>query len=142
MFVAGGGRFCLMDEGVICMVDPTIEQMMMVAFSQTDSYPKALANFIFRDIVEDVHAKYSISDEDMKEMCKKAVDRAALYITFARNPDPIYLKAFAVHAAGCTGWDDAEQTEDIEKQMDFMAECIKVLQHNGKSDMYPVSKKV
>lgn len=104
-----------------------IKMMMSLAYSRTDAYPKALAYFMFREIIEDAHAKYNISDEDMKAMCKMAVNRAALYIALARDPDPIYLRAFAVNAAMCTGWDDAEQTEDIEREMDLIAECVRIL---------------
>ena len=104
-----------------------IEMAMALAYSQTDAYPKALAYYMFREIIEDAHAKYNISDEDMKEMCKMAVNRAALYIALARHPDPIHLRAFAINAAMCTGWDDAEQTEDIERDMDLLAECVKIL---------------
>ena len=94
-----------------------IKWMLAAAYSQTDSYPKALANFMFREIIEDAHAKYNISDEDMREMCKKAVNRAALYIAIACHCDPIYLRAFAIYAAECTGWDDAEETEEIRQQI-------------------------
>ena len=104
-----------------------LKQMLTLAYSQTDCYPKALANFMFREIIEDAHAKYNISDEDMREMCKTAVNRAALYIAIARHCDPIYLSAFAIYAAECTGWDDAEQTEEIERQMDLIDECVKTL---------------
>ena len=105
-----------------------LKLMLMNGLSQSDSYPKALANFMFREIIEDAHAKYNISDEDMKEMCKTAVNRAALYIAIARHCDPIYMKAFAIYAAGCTDWDDAEQTEEIERQMAMIEECIEVLE--------------
>ena len=108
--------------------------MLSLAYSQTDSYPKALANFMFREIIEDAHAKYNISDEDMREMCKMAVNRAALYIALATHCEPVYLRAFAIHAADCTGWDDAEQTEDIEQQMDLISACVKVLGPGGKPD--------
>ena len=108
-----------------------IKMAMSLAYSRTDSYPKALAYYMFRGIIEDAHAKYNISDEDMKAMCKMAVNRAALYIALASNPDPIYLRAFAVNAAMCTGWDDAEQTEDIEREMNLIAECVRVLKEAG-----------
>lgn len=108
-----------------------LKQLLSIAYSQTDSYPKALANFMFREIIEDAHAKYNISDEDMREMCKTAVNRAALYIALARDLDPVYLRAFAVYAAPCTGWDDAEETEEIRRQMDLIAECVKILENKA-----------
>ena len=110
-----------------------LKLMLMNGLSQSDSYPKALANFMFREIIEDAHAKYNISDEDIREMCKTAVNRAALYIAIARHCDPVYMQAFAIHAADCTGWDDAEQTEEIEREMDMIAECVKALDSGGAS---------
>ena len=104
-----------------------IEMMLSLAYSQTDSFPKALANFMFREIIEDAHEKYNISDEDMRKMCKMAVDRAALYIALNQHPDPLVRRALAVYAAPCAGWDDAEETEDIEQQMDLIAACVNVL---------------
>ena len=103
-----------------------IKMLLSAAYSQTDSYPKALANFMFREIIEDAHTKYGISDEDMREMCKKAVDRAALYIAL-REMDPVFLRAFAIYAAPCHGWDDAEATEEIGRQMDLIAKCARIL---------------
>lgn len=104
-----------------------IKWMLTQAYSQTDSYPKALANYMFREIIEDAHAKYHISNEDIREMCKKAVNRAALYITLATSDDPALLRAFAIYASPCAEWDDAEVTEEIEQQVELLAECVKVL---------------
>ena len=36
----------------------------------------AIANFIFREIIEEEHSKYNISQDDMREMCKNAVNNA------------------------------------------------------------------
>ena len=105
-----------------------IKQLLEHAYSQSDSYPKALANYMFREIIEDAHAKYRISDDDMRDMCKKAVDRAALYIALACDPDPILLRAFAIYASPCDGWDDAEKTEEIEKHIELIRECVRILQ--------------
>ncbi|MBQ6416825.1 MAG: hypothetical protein IJJ65_11320, partial [Butyrivibrio sp.] len=49
--------------------------LKMVAAKEPDLrkvWPKALANYMFREIIEDAHVKYGISQEDMKEMNKKA----------------------------------------------------------------------
>ena len=36
---------------------------------------KATANFLFEEIIEDAHAEYYISQDEIREMCKDAVDR-------------------------------------------------------------------
>ena len=41
---------------------------------------KALAYLVFREVIEDVHAEYNISQDEMKAMNKKAVNRAAMFL--------------------------------------------------------------
>lgn len=91
--------------------------MLIAALSQKDVYPKALASFMFREIIEDAHAKYNISQEDMKAMCKEAVNRAAAYV-YAIKDDPKLYKAFAVHAINGVEWDESETTGEL---LDHMA---------------------
>lgn len=40
-------------------MDDTVIKMYKAANSQNNVYPKALANFLFREIIEDVHSKYN-----------------------------------------------------------------------------------
>ena len=42
--------------------------MLNAALSVQDAHAKALASFLFREIVEDAHEKYNIFQEDMKEL--------------------------------------------------------------------------
>ncbi len=69
----------------------------MVAAKEPDMtkvWPKALANFMFREIIEDAHVKYGISQEDMKEMNKKAANRAKAFLdVIVQNPK--MFQAFA-----------------------------------------------
>lgn len=104
-----------------------LEKFLLAGLTQSDSYSKALANYMFREIIEDAHVKYDISQEDMKAMCKSAVNRAALYIALTRSERPTTMPAFAIHAAACDGWDDSETTAEIEKEMDLIADCEKLL---------------
>ena len=46
---------------------------------------KALANFIFREIIEEAHSKYGISQEDIRAMCKTAVNNAAFFLELERG---------------------------------------------------------
>ena len=53
---------------------------LLSVLEQPDSPAKATANFLFREIVEDAHSKYNIPQDEMKEMCRKAVNRAQFLI--------------------------------------------------------------
>lgn len=114
------------------MPNSALKQLLAAVSSYSDVYPKALANFLFREIIEDAHVKYSISDEDIKAMCKRAVNRAALYIELVESRSTTAQMAFAVHASGCSEWDDAEQTEEIKNEKKFINECQKLIKENLK----------
>lgn len=106
-------------------MDSTDKNMLIAALSQKDVYPKALANFMFREIIEDAHAKYNISNEDMKAMNKEAVNRAMLFLTIKSDPD--LYRAFAIEALGCNEWDESEMTEDLYDRMTDMLTRFKEL---------------
>ena len=106
-------------------MDSTDKDMLIAALSQKDVYPKALANFMFREIIEDAHAKYNISQEDMKAMNKEAVNRAMLFLTIKSDSD--LYRAFAIEALGCNEWDESEMTEDLYDRMTDMLTRFKEL---------------
>ena len=85
-------------------------------------WPKALANYMFREIIEDAHVKYGISQEDMKEMNKKAANRAKTFLDVIIQ-DPKMFQAFASYAAFVMEWDAPEITED-EKDIIEMLETM------------------
>ncbi|NCD04001.1 MAG: hypothetical protein EOM00_13615 [Clostridia bacterium] len=103
----------------------TDKNMLIAALSQKDVYPKALANFMFREIIEDAHSKYNISQEDMKAMNKEAVNRAMLFLTIKSDPD--MYRAFAIEALGCEEWDESEMTEELYDRMAKMMKMFKEL---------------
>jgi len=96
-------------------MDDATRGLLIAALSQKDVYPKALANFMFREIIEDAHSKYNISQEDMKAMCIEAVNRAALYIAIQSKPK--LNRAFAINAIVGYEWYEAELTEDLYERM-------------------------
>lgn len=91
------------------------QAMLNVAFGLKDTYAKALASYLFREVIEDAHAKYNISQSDMRDMCKTAVNRAALFLEI--REDPALYRAFAIHAIEGVEWDDAEETEDTKSEL-------------------------
>lgn len=104
-----------------------LKPYLMVAMNQSDAHYKALANFMFREIIEDAHAKYNISDEDMKDMCKKAVNRAMVYINSQKSRDKAKRDAFLIYALYGLEWDDAEITDDVKKQYELLRCCEEIL---------------
>ena len=90
-------------------------ELLNTAFSMKDAYAKALASYLFREVIEDAHVKYNISQADMKDMCKTAVNRAALFLSI--KDDPALYRAFAIHAIEGFEWDDAEQTDDTRSEL-------------------------
>ena len=61
------------------------EKIYHVAVSRGHADAKALAYFLFREVIEEVHAKYNISQEDIKAMNKRACNRAALYLSLSEK---------------------------------------------------------
>lgn len=60
-------------------MDDLDKLLVSKALKIKDAHAKALAVYLFREIIEDAHVKYNISQEDMKAMCKTAANRAALF---------------------------------------------------------------
>ncbi len=109
--------------------DSDLMLLKMVAAKEPDitkAWQKALANFMFREIIEDAHVKYGISQEDMKEMNKKAANRAKAFLdVIVQNPK--MFQAFASYAAFVMEWDAPEITEeeeDIIEMLDNMADLL------------------
>ena len=94
------------------------EQMIQASLKLNDTYPKAIANFFFREIIEDAHVQYNISQEDMHDMCKRVVDRAALFLKIIDKPD--LYRAFAIYALWGADFDDAEDTPEIKEIYDTL----------------------
>lgn len=67
---------------------------------------------MFRQIIEDAHSKYSISEEDIREMCKDAVNRAAAFLEIVKDPD--MYRGFVMYAINGVRWDDAVATDYLE----------------------------
>ena len=54
-------------------MDELVALFLRTAYSIPDAHAKALASYIFRQVIEDVHVKYSISQQDMMAMNKAAL---------------------------------------------------------------------
>lgn len=98
-------------------MDDIAIKMYKAANPQSGVYPKALANFLFREVIEDVHSKYNISQEEMKEMCREVVNRATLFLEIQK--DPQLLKAFSIEAVYGIEWNEPCVTEELGERMEF-----------------------
>ena len=92
----------------------------------TKVWPKARANYMFREIIEDAHSKYRISQEDMKVMNKKAANRAKAFLDVIVQ-DPDMFQVFASYAAYVMEWDDAEITDEEAKIIEYLKSAAEKL---------------
>ena len=84
---------------------------------------KALANFLFREVIEDAHSKYGISQEDMRKMCKAAVNNAAFFLDMewggghfkGKDIDTALERFYYLEGLYGVTWDDPEWTDDHEQ---------------------------
>lgn len=77
---------------------------------------KALANFVFRSIMEQAHV--AIPADEMRRLNQEAVNRAALANEMLIDGDAYDSSAFILYATNggdCEDWDAPENTEEIQK---------------------------
>jgi heat shock protein HspQ len=108
------------------LYQPSYEEILQIVQSK-DFGAKALANFLFREIIEDVHAKYGISQAEMKAMNKEAVNRAAYYLSIANDKERMAVFVAAMHMF-VSGWDRPEETEDIRSFKRIIDQQVDLLQ--------------
>lgn len=87
-----------------------LSAMLQKGERMEDLLPKALSAFLFREVIEDVHSKYNISQEEMMRMNKEVCNRAKLFVDEIM-PDPVMQMAFMVEAIQCNDWDAPEITK-------------------------------
>lgn len=102
-------------------MDSFTKQMIDKVMEDEHSAAKALAHFMFREIVEDIHTEGKITDEEMKELNKAACNRAALLMEHIL-PNEDLRTAFRIEAMNCTCWDPPEIDEELEQRKKFYEE--------------------
>ena len=106
----------------------TTQQRKVKALTRAE-HAKAIAHFVCRYLIEDIHAEFKIPDKRMAEINRIAVDRAALYLDCAENSDDDKLFAFIqAQQFYTTQWDDPKETEDTTAQagaIDYLYKEIK-----------------
>ena len=96
-------------------MNETYAQLLSQVSGDPHAMAKALAHFLFREVVEDIHSEGKITDAEMKQLNKTALNRAS-YFTEHVLTSPDMKNAFKIEAILCTGWDDPEMTEDLIKK--------------------------
>ncbi len=95
----------------------------------TNQLSKALANFLFREIIEDAHVKYNISQEDMKDMNINSVNRAKVFVDLIGNSKKL-LSFSKLYSLGVQAeWDNPEETDytkSIKENIAYTAKTGKI----------------
>lgn len=89
----------------------------LVANAMRDKYAlaKAIAHFMFREIVEDIHADGKITDDEMMSLNKEACNRADFLVKVLSDKDT--MLAFEIESAMCTGWEPPTMTDDLKERL-------------------------
>ena len=89
-----------------------------------DLYSKALAHFMFREVVEDIHAQGKITNAEMADLNREAANRAKFFLENIAE-DPAMQKAFCMDAIMCNEWDDPVITEELEERLEMYKQSVK-----------------
>ena len=92
--------------------------------SDPDISAKAIANYLFREIIEDAHTKYGIPQADIRRMCKSAVNRAA--VLEKMMSDENMHKALVFLGYDTREW-DAPDTDEVNKELEKLRYLLDTL---------------
>lgn len=99
-----------------------VEKILSNSLVQIDNdlLAKALANILYREVIEEAHIKYNISQDDMEIMNRASVNKAKVFVELIN--DKRNLKAFEVlySLAVKNEWDNPVEDE----QTKAIRECI------------------
>ena len=92
---------------------------------QKDNLALALTNYLHREIIEDCHEKYNISQEDMMTMNITSVNRARAFVDTL--DDSAMLEAFtALYSLAVRDeWNAPENTEETDRIRKLIEEVSK-----------------
>ena len=82
--------------------------------SDPNVFAKAIANYLFREIIEDAHVKYRISQADIRRMSINAVNRAAVIEKVLSDEN--MKKALVFLGYDTKEW-DAPDTDEVKKEL-------------------------
>lgn len=76
-------------------------------------FAKAIANFLYREVIEDVHSDYNISQEDMFAMNTKSVNRAKLLVDILNDEKLLNAFILLYSLPVRNEWNDPTETEEV-----------------------------
>lgn len=79
-----------------------LEGMLMTAMKDENAGAKALASYMFRDLVDDIHSEGKISEAEMEQLNREACNRAALFWNYIMTNKDMRT-AFLIEAVNVTG---------------------------------------
>ena len=99
-------------------MEESLENMLMTAMKDEYAGAKALASYMFRDLVEDIHSEGKITDAEMEKLNREACNRAALFWNhIMTNKD--MRTVFLIESLNVTGWDSPVMTDDMKKRLEL-----------------------
>ena len=117
------------------MYERTIDKGLAI-----NNVAKALAYFVFREIIEDVHADYKISQEEMMAMNKRAVNRAAVFLECIGDDEKL-AAVVNLYSLQTIDWDNPKKTADIcqfHKLADELTEALRSTKEKTNRELYGV----
>lgn len=97
-------------------MDDITEIFLQQSLNDEYALPKALAHFIFREIVEDIHADNRITDAEMEQLNREACNRAGLFVSYIMN-DPDMRNAFTIESMMSREWNPPVMTEELSAKL-------------------------
>ena len=107
-------------------MDDSVAVMLANSLKVKDAFPKAIAHFMFRELLEDIHAEGRITDVELSELNKKALNRASLLVDHIID-DKYMREAFGMESVFCSEWDDPQMTKDLEERLEIYRSGAEVL---------------
>ena len=104
---------------------------------------KALAYFVFREIIEDVHAEYNISQEEMMAMNKKAVNRAAAFLECIGDDEKL-ATVVNLYSLQTADWDNPKENADtrqFQKLINEFTDTLRSIKGKPNSELYGGTRK-
>ena len=90
---------------------------------------KALAYFLCRELIEDIHSEYNIPNNVIAEIDRKAVDRAQMYLELSADGKNRFNSMAYYY---CQEWDNPRQTDEWYKIKKFYDKPLVVYDVPGK----------
>lgn len=96
---------------------------MHLSEEQKIACAKALANCLHREIIEEAHADYKISQSDMEAMNRQAVNRAKVIVDFLDDELDFKVFSFLYSFPVKSEWDDPVETEETKKMRELIRQA-------------------